>query len=63
MLKNKIVKYDVKEIAKKIGVPKSTIYRWIRLENLNNTIKFLEFINHIDVDTKEFIEWYKKRNT
>lgn len=63
MLRNKITKYDVKEIAKKIDVPESTIYRWIRLENLNNTIKFLEFIAYLEIDVKDFIEWYKKKDT
>lgn len=63
MLRNKIERYNVNEVAKKLDIPRSTIYRWINLQNIDNTVKFMEFLRYLNIDYNEFINWYKKKDT
>lgn len=50
--------YTVKELAAKIGFHEMTIYRWISTRGM--PIHRAGANGRIDIDWKEFLEWWKK---
>lgn len=58
MLTEKITKYKIKEISKELDIPATTLYRWLRHENIDSIIKFLELLEYLEIDNKKFIKFY-----
>lgn len=61
LIKEKIKKYQPKEIAKNLDIPYSTLARWIKSEKIENHVKFIEFLNYLDINTTEFTKEYTKK--
>lgn len=61
-LKDIIEKHKITTISEKLKIPQTTLRRWIRNEQLTGHIKFIELLIYLDIDIKEFIEDYKKKN-
>lgn len=62
MIREKFEKKNVEQIAKELNVSVPTIYRWIREENIDNMIKFMEFLKILEIDIDEYLEYKKGMN-
>lgn len=57
---NLIDKHKIATIVTTLGIPKTTLYRWLNHQSIESHIKFIELLKYLDVDIDEFIVSYKK---
>lgn len=58
-IEEKMYQYSVDKIAEKTGIPKATIYRWKREENIESCINFIHLLNTLNIDPVEYMKTKK----
>lgn len=59
-LKISISKEKASEIQKKLDIPQNTMYRWLRLEKIEQFVKFNDMLKIIGITYEEVKEMYEK---